>query len=85
MDGRTTDAYPWQKLTWPMARWANKNEYRFSYLLFSESSRKAKILNGTLKTISPQVLYVIAENYNKEKRKIGNQSFKGGNYTDSVH
>ena len=21
-DGRTTDAYPWQKLTWPMARWA---------------------------------------------------------------
>ena len=24
-DGRTTDAYPWQKLTWPMARWAKKN------------------------------------------------------------
>jgi hypothetical protein len=24
-DGRTTDAYPWQKVTWPMARWA-KNE-----------------------------------------------------------
>ena len=25
-NGRTTDAYPWQKLTWPMARWAkNKN------------------------------------------------------------
>ena len=23
-DGRTTDAYPWQKLTWPMARWAKK-------------------------------------------------------------
>ena len=23
-DGQT-DAYPWQKLTWPMARWANKN------------------------------------------------------------
>jgi hypothetical protein len=21
-----TDAYPWQKLTWPMARWANKNK-----------------------------------------------------------
>jgi hypothetical protein len=21
---RTTDAYPWQKLTWPMARWAKK-------------------------------------------------------------
>ena len=21
-NGRTTDAYPWQKLTWPMARWA---------------------------------------------------------------
>ena len=21
-DGRTTDAYPWQKLTWPLARWA---------------------------------------------------------------
>ena len=21
-DGRTMDAYPWQKLTWPMARWA---------------------------------------------------------------
>ena len=25
-DGRMTDAYPWQKLTWPMARWAKKNE-----------------------------------------------------------
>jgi hypothetical protein len=25
-DGRTTDAYPWQKLTWPMARWAKKLE-----------------------------------------------------------
>jgi hypothetical protein len=26
-DGRTTEAYPWQKLTWPMARWAkNKTE-----------------------------------------------------------
>jgi hypothetical protein len=24
-DGRMTDAYPWQKLTWPMARWAKKN------------------------------------------------------------
>jgi hypothetical protein len=23
-DGRT-DAYPWQKLTWPMTRWAKKN------------------------------------------------------------
>jgi hypothetical protein len=23
-NGRTTDAYPWQKLTWPMARWAKK-------------------------------------------------------------
>ena len=23
-DGRTTDAYPWQKLTWPMARWAKE-------------------------------------------------------------
>jgi hypothetical protein len=24
-DGRTTDAYPWQKLTWPMARWAKNS------------------------------------------------------------
>ena len=24
-NGRTTDAYPWQKLTWPMARWAKNN------------------------------------------------------------
>ena len=23
-NGRTTDAYPWQKRTWPMARWAKK-------------------------------------------------------------
>ena len=23
-DGRTTDAYLWQKLTWPMAKWAKK-------------------------------------------------------------
>ena len=23
-DGWTTDAYPWQKLTWPMARWVKK-------------------------------------------------------------
>ena len=28
-DGRMTDAYPWQKLTWPMARWA-KNGVWFS-------------------------------------------------------
>ena len=26
-NGRT-DAYPWQKLTWPMARWAKKNNKR---------------------------------------------------------
>ena len=26
-DGRTTDAYPWQKLTWPMARWAKKGTF----------------------------------------------------------
>jgi hypothetical protein len=26
-DGRTTDTYPWQKLTWPMARWALLNLY----------------------------------------------------------
>ena len=25
-DGQT-DAYPWQKLTWPMARWAKKKHY----------------------------------------------------------
>ena len=25
-DGQTTDAYPWQKLTWPMARWANNGK-----------------------------------------------------------
>ena len=24
-DGRTMDAYPWQKLTWPMARWAKNH------------------------------------------------------------
>ena len=28
-DGRTTDAYPWQKLTWPVARWA-KNTSAFA-------------------------------------------------------
>ena len=27
-DGRTTDAYPWQKLTWPMARWAKNQQSR---------------------------------------------------------
>ena len=27
-DGRTTDAYPWQKLTWPMARWAQNQPLR---------------------------------------------------------
>ena len=26
-DGRTTDTYPWQKLTWPMARWAKNQKY----------------------------------------------------------
>ena len=26
-NGRTTDAYPWQKLTWPMARWAKNNQH----------------------------------------------------------
>jgi hypothetical protein len=24
-DGRTTDTYLWQKLTWPMARWGKKD------------------------------------------------------------
>ena len=28
-DRRTTDAYPWQKLTWPMARWAKKNNWSY--------------------------------------------------------
>ena len=28
-DGRTTDAYPWQKLTWPMARWAKNGNFKF--------------------------------------------------------
>ena len=28
-DGQTTDAYPWQKLTWPMARWAKKKQCHF--------------------------------------------------------
>jgi hypothetical protein len=32
-DGRTTDAYPWQKLTCPMARWAKKT-YRIWVYLF---------------------------------------------------
>ena len=27
-DGRTEDAYPWQKLTWPMARWAKNGRSR---------------------------------------------------------
>jgi hypothetical protein len=27
-DGRTTDAYPCQKLTWPMARWAKNQPIR---------------------------------------------------------
>ena len=30
-DGRT-DAYQWQKLTWPMARWAKKNMHKFHTL-----------------------------------------------------
>jgi hypothetical protein len=29
-DGRTTDTYPWQKLIWPMARWAKKKNSRDS-------------------------------------------------------
>jgi hypothetical protein len=28
-DGRTTDAYPWQKLTWPKARWAKKWDVKY--------------------------------------------------------
>jgi hypothetical protein len=28
MDGRTTDAYQWQKLTWPMVRWAKNQPIR---------------------------------------------------------
>ena len=30
---RTADAYPWQKLTWPMARWANK-KYIFRIIFY---------------------------------------------------
>jgi hypothetical protein len=30
---RTTDAYPWQKLTWPMARWAKKDRTWLKYEL----------------------------------------------------
>jgi hypothetical protein len=29
-----TDAYPWQKLTWPMARWAKKSRVGRSGLIF---------------------------------------------------
>ena len=32
-NGRTTDAYPWQKLTWPMARWAKNNQSVFLFQL----------------------------------------------------
>jgi hypothetical protein len=39
-DVRTTDAYPWQKLTWPMARWANN---QFIFLYFRSSSHLSKL------------------------------------------
>jgi hypothetical protein len=34
MDGWTTDAYPWQKLTWPMARRAKKKKMDNDYSPF---------------------------------------------------
>ena len=40
MDGWKTDAYPWQKLTWPMARWANN---QFIFLYFRSSSHLSKL------------------------------------------
>jgi hypothetical protein len=33
-DGRTTDAYPWQKLTWPIARWAKNKTIGRSFTNF---------------------------------------------------
>jgi hypothetical protein len=37
-NGRTTDAYPWQKLTWPMARWAKKKKHIFFGMIWIDMS-----------------------------------------------
>jgi len=58
-DGRTTDAYPWQKLTWPMARWAKKafhsyssngsmsNNFLWWWPSWNSYSYKKKLLKGS--------------------------------------
>ena len=48
-DGRTTDAYPWQKLTWPMARWAKK-ELSHSTLSTQGTFHRGRRLHSVLKT-----------------------------------
>ena len=62
-DGRTTDAYPWQKLTWPMARWAKKNICRKEkgksmWLRMAACTSCHKILN------CQNIKYCIARTYN---------------------
>jgi hypothetical protein len=42
-NGRTTDAYPWQKFTWPMARWT-KNNYLTSRSKFKVPQRLVRAI-----------------------------------------
>ena len=48
-DGRTTDAYPWQKLTWPMARWAKnyaQQDARFPPKIWANDDLNLKRANN---------------------------------------
>ena len=53
-DGRTTDAYPWQKLTWPMARWAKnmkKKEATFLFIIKTITGDNVSLTSIKMKTI----------------------------------
>ena len=56
-DGRTTDAYPWQKLTWPMARWAKNSKYSFRYSIVEIPRVKTIVLPMVRTLLNIQLLF----------------------------
>ena len=69
-DERTTDAYPWQKLTWPMARWAknqptrNKN-YLWRPCLLMDWDEMSKLYRGPSIDASYQVSDHLSEGFQR--------------------
>jgi hypothetical protein len=69
-NGRTTDAYPWQKLTWPMARWAknrpirNKNCLWWPCLLMNRDEM-SNLYKGPSKDAPYQVSIHLAKRFHR--------------------